>query len=77
MLLRGKKGYRSDTQQTKLPAHQSPFYYCRIPPRGFYPCVDHGGDDADRKGDADLTVASLQASSPYCFLASEDANSSP
>jgi hypothetical protein len=24
-----------------------------------------------------LTVASLQASSPYCLLASEDANSSP
>ena len=69
MLLRGKKRYRSDTQQTKLPAHQSSMVYCRIPPQAaFCPCDDDDGDGDGDDDDDDLTAASLHAAFPYSHL---------
>jgi hypothetical protein len=61
MLRRDKKEiYRSDTQQTKLPARRSQCVRRRIPPRAIYPCACVDDSFCDSEGSADLTAASLQ-----------------
>ena len=72
------ENYRNDTQQTKLPAHQSPRVPRRAPGRIVLYSCDAGEEPfCDSKGGVDLTAASLRAWYPSDHRRVEDDNSWP
>jgi hypothetical protein len=75
-----KMNYRSDTQQTKLPARQSQCARYHTRPRPvIFPCDAYADRNAYREtwGADDSTAASLQAWYPSHHLHSEDASGWP
>ena len=77
MLLQDDNTYHSDTQQTKLHAHQSSV--ARPSLRGSLYGHGHGHDDGSCEGeyDDDLTAASPQISSPFVRAHAADGNGWP
>ena len=73
IIRRDKQNYRSDTQQTKLPARRPQRGRRHIPHQTIL-CPCHSHDDVYYDGRTDLIAASLQASYPSGRLGAEDDN---